>query len=191
MKGRESTLQQYVSDMVAVERNLAAMAKRQLEDVKDESSEAGRIVLNLHNLAERHAEHLKEQLSALGGDPASGIKEAVSAGVGAMTGMYEKMRGEAPSKMVRDDYAALNVAAIGYTMLHTTGLALGDHSTAELAMRHLRHYTPMIMEINQIIPQLVVADLSNDVEGIDAMSAQQARANTQEAWRSPTGQANI
>lgn len=191
MKGRESTLQQYVSDMVAVERNLAAMAKRQLEDVKEESSDAGRLVLNIRNLSERHAEHLKEQLEALGGDPASGIKEVVTAGMGAVSGMYEKMRSEAPSKMVRDDYAALNMAAIGYTMLHTTGLALGDHATAELAMRHLRHYTPLIMEINQIIPQLVVADLSNDVEGIDALSAQQARANTQEAWRSPTGQTNL
>jgi hypothetical protein len=40
--------------------------------------------------------------------------------------------------MLRDDYTALNLAAIGYHMLHTTGMGLQNQATADLALRHLK-----------------------------------------------------
>jgi len=85
--------------------------------------------------------------------------------------------------MLRDDYTALNLATIGYTMLHTTGLALNDQATADLALRHLREYTSIVMEINQVIPSVVVAELRDDGGVINESVVQDAVANSQMAWQ--------
>jgi ferritin-like metal-binding protein YciE len=184
------TLQHYVSDMLAVEKEILEAVKRQADDdhVQDHSADAKRIIQRIERLAEEHQQSLDRHLEELGGDPASGIKKVVTAGMGAVAGMYDKLRSESVSKMLRDDYTALNLAAISYTMLHTTGLALQGHKTAELAIRHLRDYAPIIMEINEIIPQIVVEDLREDVEMVDATSADRAINNTQQAWRPTNGQ---
>jgi hypothetical protein len=97
--------------------------------------------------------------------------------------MYDKIRSEKVSKMLRDDYTALNLAAVGYSMLHTTGLAVQDHATAALALRHLKDYTSIIMELNAIIPSVVVAELKDNDVVIVESSVQQAIQNTQDAWK--------
>jgi ferritin-like metal-binding protein YciE len=185
MKERSETLQKYVSDMMAVEDHIANAVKRQAEDkdVYKHNPQASQIIQSIAQMTEQHSQHLNRHLEALGGDPAKGIKEVATAAMGAIAGMYDKVRNETVSKMLRDDYTALNLAAVGYTMLHTTGLALQDQSTADLALRHLQHYTPIIMQINQIIPNVVVADLRDTIPTLNEASIQQAMQNTQDAWR--------
>ena len=190
MQARSDTLQQYVSDMIAIEEHIANAVKRQAED-KDvlNNPQASRIIQNILQYAEQHSQHLKQHLESIGGDPAKGIKEVATSALGAVAGMYDKIRSEQVSKMLRDDYTALNLAAIAYTMLHTTGLALQDQGTASLALRHLQHNTPIIMELNQIIPSVVVAELKDDGLNVIEGSAQQAVNNTQNAWK-PSGNGN-
>ena len=121
MQARSDTLQQYVSDMIAIEEHIANAVKRQAED-KDvlNNPQASRIIQNILQYAEQHSQHLKQHLESIGGDPAKGIKEVATSALGAVAGMYDKIRSEQVSKMLRDDYTALNLAAIAYTKLHTT-----------------------------------------------------------------------
>jgi ferritin-like metal-binding protein YciE len=193
MKARSDTLQQYVSDMIAVEEHIENAVKRQAEDkdVAKNNPQASQIIQNIVRHTEQHSQHLKQHLESIGGDPAKGIKEVATSALGAVAGMYDKIRSEQVSKMLRDDYTALNLAAIAYTMLHTTGLALQDQGTASLALRHLQHYTSIIMELNQIIPSVVVAELKDDGLNLIEGSAQQAVNNTQDAWKpSSSGNGN-
>lgn len=185
MKARSETLQKYVSDMIAVEDHIATAVKRQTEDkhVYEHNPQASQIINEIAQMTEQHAQHLKQHLEKIGGDPAKGLKEMATSALGAVAGMYDKIRNEKVSKMLRDDYTALNLAAVSYTMLHTTGLALQDQVTADLALRHLEHYSSIIMRINQIIPSIVVEDLRDDVPMINEASVQQAMENTQNAWR--------
>jgi hypothetical protein len=185
MKARSDILQKYVSDMIAVEHHIGGAVKRQTEDsdVYKHNPQASQIIKDIAEMTEQHEQHLKQHLEAIGGDPGKGIKEVATTVMGAIAGVYDKMRNEAVSKMLRDDYTALNLAAVSYTMLHTTGLALQDQATAELALRHLKHYASLVMEINQVIPAVVVEDLRNDVSIMNEMSAQQALENSQNAWR--------
>ena len=190
MQARSDTLQHDVSDMIAIEEHIANAVKRQAEDQDVlNNPQASRIIQNILQYAEQHSQHLKQHLESIGGDPAKGIKEVATSALGAVAGMYDKIRSEQVSKMLRDDYTALNLAAIAYTMLHTTGLALQDQGTASLALRHLQHYTPIIMELNQIIPSVVVAELKDDGLNVIEGSAQQAVNNTQNAWK-PSGNGN-
>jgi len=189
-KARSDTLQKYVSDMIAVEEHIREAVKRQTEDsnIYKHNPQASQIIQDIAEMTERHGQHLKQHLELLGGDPAKGIKEVATTVMGAVAGLYDRVRDEKVSKMLRDDYTALNLAAVSYIMLHTTGLALQDQGTAELALRHLKHYTSIIMEINQIIPAVVVADLKDEVPILNEMAVQQALENTQEAWK-PSGSA--
>ena len=65
--------------------------------------------------------------------------------------------------MLREDYTALSLAAIRYHMLHTTGLALQDQAMADLALRHLKDWTPIIVEISQAVHPVVVQELRDVV----------------------------
>jgi len=182
LKARSDTLQQYVSDMIAVEEHIGSAVKRQSED-KDLLPQAREIIDHITRHTEEHAQALKQLLQSVGGDPAKGIKEVATTALGAIAGLYDKTRSEKVSKMLRDDYTALNLATVGYSMLHTTGLVVQDSPTAALALRHLKNYTSIIMEVNQIIPSVVVAELKdNGVVLIDG-NVQQAVNNIQDAWK--------
>jgi hypothetical protein len=183
---RMDQLQKYVSDMIALEDHIESAVSHQTKDDKLEkhNAEAVRIIYRIEQLNKSHREALRQHLEALGGDTASGLKEMASDLLGNIAGLYDKVRTQAVSKMLRDDYTALNLAAMGYTMLHTTALALNDQRTADLALRHLRDYAGTVMSINEIIPQVVVDDLRNDVEMINEASVHQALQNSQSAWRS-------
>jgi ferritin-like metal-binding protein YciE len=185
LKARSDILQQYVSDMMAVEEHIGTAVKRQAEDkdVSKNNPQASQLIQQIARHTEQHAQRLKEHLEAIGGDPAKGIKEVATAALGAVAGMYDKIRSEKVSKMLRDDYTALNLAAVGYSMLHTTGLAVQDHATAALALRHLKDYTSIIMELNSAIPSIVVAELKDNDVVIVESSVRQAVQNTQDAWK--------
>src|SRR3954468_21600247 len=134
-------LQKYVSDMAAVEEHISSAVQRQIKDEKlaKHASQAARVINNIAQISAHHEQELQTHLQAIGGDAAKGIKEVTTAALGSIAGLYDKMRSEAVSKMVRDDYTALNLATMSYTMLHTTALALNEPRTAALALRHLQN----------------------------------------------------
>jgi len=183
MTERQDTLQQYVSDMLAVERHiLPALENQSQDDRYAKHPEARRLVNKIEATIRSHIDGLEQLLRKLGGDPASPIKSAVTAALGVAATMIEKVRTDPVSKNLRDDYTVLNLAAVSYTMLHTTGQALQDEQTADLAANFLRDYTPLIAEINEVVPEVVVSELRDETELLDPEAAKRAIKRTQEAW---------
>ena len=184
MSERQDTLQQYVSDMLAVERHiLPALENQSKDDRYAKYPEARRLVNKIETTIRSHIDGLEQHLRKLGGDPASPIKSAMTAALGMAASVIEKVRTDPVSKNLRDDYTVLNLAAVGYTMLHTTGQALMDEATADLAVNFLRDYTPLIAEINEVIPEVVVSELRDETELLDPDAATRAVKRTQEAWQ--------
>ena len=184
MSERQDTLQQYVSDMLAVERHLLPAFENQSKDDRfAKHPEARRLVNKIEATINSHINGLKQHLENLGGDAASPVKSAVTAALGVAAAAIENMRTDPISKNLRDDYTALNLAAISYTMLHTTGKALMDEQTADMAASFLIDYTPLITEINEVIPEVVVSELRDETEVLDPGAAEQATERTQHAWR--------
>lgn len=183
MSERQDTLQQYVSDMLAVERHLHQAIRRQKGDASLRAHpEAAAIIERTEAAIDNHIAALETRLEELGGDAAAPIKEAVTAALGAAAGVINQLRTEQVSKMLRDDYTALSLAAISYHMLHTTGLALMDPATADLALRHLRDYTPIITDISHAVHASVARDLQDNGMVVDATVASRSEQATQEAW---------
>ena len=184
MSERQDTLQQYVSDMLAVERHiLPALENQSKDDRYAKYPEARRLVNKIETTIRSHIDGLEQHLRKLGGDPASPIKSAVTAALGVAATVIEKVRTDPVSKNLRDDYTVLNLAAVSYTMLHTTGQALQNQATADLALNFLRDYTPLIAEINEVIPEVVVSELRDETELLDPDAATRAVKLTQEAWQ--------
>lgn len=84
--------------------------------------------------------------------------------------------------MLRDDYTAMSMAAIGYTMLNSSALALSDDRTANLAMRYLKDWAPLITGISRIIPQVVTHELTKDHPNLAMSAGLESLRRTQEAW---------
>lgn len=185
MKDPKDILRPYVADMAAVEKHILEAIERQRNDndVK-ELPQALQLVSRLETTLKRHVDGLESHLKQFdGGSVAGAVKETVTGVLGVFAGIYDKVRKDTASRMLRDDYTALNLAAVSLTMLHTTALAVRHQTTADLALRNLKELTPLIMELAEVVPHVVVRELAQDGRAYDVAIAQQAVRNTQEAWQ--------
>ncbi len=160
-KEQHDTVRKYVADMLAVTKHIHEAIERQKDDKRVQ--------------ADTNASQIVNRIDG-------------GAVTGVLAGLYDKVRVDAVSKMLRDDYTALSLAAISQTMLHTTGLAMKEQSTASLAHGQLSDLTPLIVDLSELIPLVVARELANDGENVDTSVGPEARRNTQKAWnREVTG----
>lgn len=194
MSERLDTLRSYTNDMLALTRHIQQATAYQKADTTVKHIPA------VYKLIETIDATLREQQAALEAHLErfesnffEDAKSTIAEWLGALAGVYDRLRPNTAARMLRDDYTALGLAAISYTMLHTTGLALRSDETTEetlardtaaLAVRHLEALTPLIVEISRVIPQAVNIELIEDTTAVDLDVAETATARTQAAWRS-------
>jgi len=181
----QHSIQTYVSDMLALERHIAQPLKRQL-DMQDTAKYGGAltVISQLQSLCASHVTALEQCLEQLGGHEASPVKSAWSSLLGAGAAAIDSVRKTKVSKNLRDDYTALSLATISYTMLYTTAAGLGDTLVADLAQRHLADYARLVMQISQIIPDVVLQELRDDGETVAVGAEETIRQTTNEVWKS-------
>jgi hypothetical protein len=179
------SLQTYVSDLLALIKHIEVPIERQL-GIEDWAnySEALAIVRDIKNVTAAQQTALEAELSRLGRSGAAGFKSAWSALLGAGAAAVGSVRKTKVSKNLRDDYTALGLASISYTMLHATALGLGDESVATLAQRSLEQITPIIVRISKAIPAVVLQELRDDGESVSLSAAEVSTKVTHQAWQS-------
>jgi ferritin-like metal-binding protein YciE len=177
------TITKYLGDMHALESHGLRAISRQAEQLKESGHpEALGAVREFKRTLEGHIAALEQRLKALGGSPTSPVKDAVSAAAGVAAGLYNAVRNEEASKSVRDDYTFVSHTAIAYLMLHTAAAGLGDRDTAVLAERGYRDAARMVMEIDRLMPGLVLEELRQDrLQVADVSEA--CRTMVHDAWR--------
>ena len=183
MRNENDILRQYLSDMIALDEHINTALERQLNDDRTQQfPEARQLITKIKGTLGTHIDGLRSQVKRLGGEESGPIKEAVSMVAGVAAGLYDKMRHDPVSKMLRDDYTALSLASIAYTMLHTTGLAVKNNGVADIALGYLKDVTPLVVELSKVIPPVVVKDLEDNEVTLDQSAGQEAVRRTQEAW---------
>jgi|ERR1700694_407053 len=183
MPNEEHSLATYVSDMLAVERHIQKPFSVQAKDDDfAKYANARALVTRLDKLAERHADALKSALDTLGGHEASAVKSAVTDVLGGVAGVIDKIRKTKVSKSLRDDYTALSLCTVSYTMLATTALSYGDARVASLAQQHLGDYTKAVMDISDAIPEVVVQELADLGLSVQQSAADEGRKIARNAW---------
>ena len=176
------TIADYVGDMAALESHIEEALDRQLIEVKDDPV-ALAAVRDFHDMVKQHRDTLKAMEEETGKTIGTPIKEAGAALIGKAAGIIDLLRTEGVSKGLRDNYAAFSLAAISYSMLHTTATALGDSRVASLAERHLRDHADAIMRINEIMPGVVFRELEKDGHQADNAAVEATRAAVLRSWQ--------
>ncbi len=178
-----ATLQTYVNDMLSLQKHILEAVEHQYADANVKAdAQAYDLVGKLKSTLNHQVGELEPHVQRLGSEVMATVKMAVTNLLGNVAGLYNKVRKDPVSRMLRDDYTALNFAAVSYTQLYTTGLAYGDQGVASTTLKHLKELTPLIIHINEIMPHVVVRELADEGPGIDMSVAPKAFADTQEAW---------
>jgi ferritin-like metal-binding protein YciE len=181
----ETTIADYVGDMVALESHIEEALDRQLDEAKDDP-DARQAVQRFHDMVKQHRDTLKVLQEDTGSTAGNPIIEAGSALLGKAAGAINLVRAEGISKALRDDYAAFSLAAISYSMLHMTALGLGNERVASLAKQNLTDYAGAIERINEIMPAVVNRELVKDGHQPDPAAVAATNKMVAEAWHSAT-----
>lgn len=193
MDNQQNETRKHLSDMLAVESHILEAVERQRQDETiREHLEANKLLIEIERVLRAHTDSLKDLSDQYGAGGESALKRAVSEALGFVAGLYDKVREQKMTRMYRDNYAALSLAAMSYTTLHTFGLAVRENRIADLALRHLEEITPLLIEISRILPRLVVEEVGDELnQQVDSSAIQAAVQNTQRAWNvssaAPTG----
>jgi ferritin-like metal-binding protein YciE len=184
MADAKTILQKYVSDMLSLESHIAQAIDKQVKENKDNPEVNSKFEVYSRTV-QNHVEQLSSRLERLGGAANSPIKEGVAAALGVAAGVIDKFRSEEVSKNFRDDFTALNLSLISYEMLHTTALSLGDMETADLAARNVKDNADFVMEIQKLIPQVVLSELKKNHEVTpDESAVNQTKELVSNIWKS-------
>lgn len=172
----------YVGDMHALVTHGLQAVERQIENLKEEGHpEAYNAVQEVARTLRVHASMLDARTRALGGSATKPVKDAVSAIAGVAAGLINAVRSEEASKSIRDDYTFLSHAAIGYLMLYTTAASLADNETAQLAQTGYQDVARLAMQVDHIMPTLVIQELMQDGLRVTDVSSQALRM-VKQAW---------
>lgn len=189
-KDRADILNDYVTDMAAVERHILAAVERQLDsDATAKYPDAVRVLTSLRTALQNHVTGLEAYNDRTDdGDLKEAVKEVVTGALGVVAGFYDQIRqADKVSRMIRDSYTATSLAAVSYHMLYTSALGLKADDLADLAIRNLRDLTRLIGEMSEVVCTVVAAELADEDKSLDATVGQRAIEATQEAWK-PAGE---
>jgi ferritin-like metal-binding protein YciE len=188
-RDKNEAINSYITDMLALEDHIEKALKGQLEDLKD-YPDVIRELTQIHRKVEHHISDLKQlsERRAAGG-AADIIKRAGSAVLGLGAAAVDLVRKEGLPKNLRDDYTAFSLATIGYVMLHTTGLSLGEREVAELARQHFSDYADAVTRLHNIVPAAVVRYLKEDGLPAQENVLPEISRAIEEVWQSQSAQA--
>jgi len=188
-RDKTEAINSYITDMLALEDHIEKALRGQLEDLKDYQEVVGELT-KIHYKVEHHIADLKqlsERRSA--GGASNVIKRAGSAVLGLGAAAVDLVRREGLPKNLRDDYTAFSLATIGYVMLYTTGLSLGDQEVADLAHQHFADYAEAVTRLQNFVPAAVVRYLKEDGLPVQESMLPQVSRVIEEVWRTQSDQA--
>jgi hypothetical protein len=180
------TVCRYLGDLIAVHTHVGEAVARHAKDERVFRIANGRAVMERADaVLKKHLEELEAYAKTSGGVGAMGmIKEAITSMTGFVTGLYGTIRGEAASRMFRDDYTGISFVMICTQMLHTTARAVGEVTISAMLLRHMEELAEVIMEINGVLPYAVMADLGTDGEPImNPHAGEEAAREQTQAWK--------
>lgn len=182
MSERDEAIKKQLEDMLAVEQHVLEALERQREDENVRADvAANELVIRMERTMREHGERLKELAERFDVEPAR-WKAAVSSVLGVAAGLYDRVREQKLSRMLRDDYVALSLVAMSYTALHTFGLAVREDAIAQLAQDHLKDVTPLIVAVSKTLPLVVARETAETVAGADGSVGALSSEQTQRAW---------
>lgn len=185
----EATIASYVTDMLALEHHIEDALTGQIKDLEDDRESAPPL-MEIRDTCTQHARALQRIADAreqTGQGVSEIVKKAAASVMGAGAAAIDFVRTEKVPKLLRDDYTAASLAVIGYVMLHTTALSLGDDEVAELSHVHLQNHAKSVMTLHNIIPGAVIRFLQSEGHPATADVLPTISENLESVWHDNAG----
>jgi ferritin-like metal-binding protein YciE len=188
-RDKDEAINSYLTDMLSLEEHIQKAVSSQLEDLAD-YPEVTRDLRQVLRKTEQHISDLKELSGRRGArGTTDAIKRAGSILLGLGAAAVDLVRKEGLPKNLRDDYTAFSLATVGYVMLHTTALSLGEQEVADLARQHFSDYAYAVTLLHNVIPGAVVRFLREDGLPVREDVLPQISRVIEEVWHSQSDQA--
>jgi hypothetical protein len=175
----------YLTDLLGLEHHLVEALGRQREDQDiRRHTHVNELVIRTERSARDHYEGLKT-LAASYGIEESTWKKAMGTVLGAASGLVERARDPKLSRVIRDNYVVLSIAAMQYTSAHAFAMATRDERLAAQSLANLMDITPLLVALSKVLPEVVVEEtaLAHGPD-VDIAAGKVALQSTQKAWAS-------
>jgi ferritin-like metal-binding protein YciE len=185
-KDTNEVLRLYSSDLLELERHIIDMLKEQTdqEEVR-RYPEVQQLVTRIQNTVGEHLHELEQELESLGGEKSSLLKQTMGRVAGTAMGMAAKVEGsEKCSKVLRNNYVALDAASLGSLMLYITAAAFSNQRMGEISERHFNELTSLAAETRDLIPDLVVREFADEGYSVKSEVSEEVSRKTQHWMRS-------
>lgn len=162
-----------------VERQLSHSSINQYGDVKE-------MLHGVKEVLERHYARLNlalDQVTAGLSDLEMPKERDSIEGNNNSSGRNRQIRQEQISQMLHEDYAALNLAAMGNSLLHTTALAAESKEIADIALEHLANLNHYVHKMSELMPRVVAQELAIQFPDVKLDIGSLAAQNTREVYR--------
>lgn len=170
-----TTIETYTTDLYELIKHTQTVIRSQKNSEKMMNARAVDLLHDI-DLAFTNQINSFEEMEVLNECAQKSVKDTVAKAVGKAAGFIDAARGDAASKMLRDDYTALSMIASGYTMLHTAALGNDKTELSDFAQESLTRVAQLITETSKILPNIVADEM--EITEI----AEEAEENTQKAW---------
>jgi ferritin-like metal-binding protein YciE len=188
-RDRDEAINSYITDMLSLEEHIEKAIRGQLEDLK-EYPEVTRDLKQIHRKVEHHISDLRGVTQRRNAKtPADALKRVGSALLGLGAAAVDLVRTEGLAKNLRDDYTAFSLATIGYVMLETTALGLGDREVGDLAHQHFADYAQAVTLLHNVIPGAVIRFLREEGLPVREDVLPEISRAIEEVWHAQSAQA--
>lgn len=183
-KQNHKAIADWIGDIVALEGHIEEALDHQLK-LKSDSARLTSTIQRFHDTVRDSKRRAVSYEKEYGTEASKGIIERGSELLGKAAGIIDRLRADSVSKALRDDFTAFNHAAIAYSTLHATSMALGDSATEAFSSEGLRTYAALAQDVNQVISEAVVLDLKSnpDYAHVDTAIAEQCRQFINQTWK--------
>ncbi|HEV2129112.1 MAG TPA: DUF892 family protein [Thermomicrobiales bacterium] len=183
-KQNHKVIADWIGDIVALEGHIEEALDHQIK-LKSDSPQLTSTIQRFHDTVRDSKRRAVSYEKEYGTEASKGIIERGSELLGKAAGIIDRLRADSISKALRDDFTAFNHAAIAYSTLHATSMALGDSATEAFSGEGLRTYAALSQDVNQVISEAVVRDLKSnpDYGHVDTAVAEQCRQFINQTWR--------
>jgi len=152
-------LKQHLGEQIALEEHLCKIIEEQIIDLEGpEFADAKQVLRETIEVLENNFQPLNAILSKL--EEGVGSKSVKGNGVSLHHSLELAQNKRKISRMLRDDYLALNLITMSNTLLHTTALALNHEDVAQLALKHLKRLAPLVVRLGKVFPSVVFVELN-------------------------------
>ncbi len=163
MNSKQSdTLSMYVNDMLAVEKDIFNAVDSQAKDETVAKAGVSALVRQIAADSGARVQALEALTKTRENKIGAAVKGAIATAAGTLAGLYDKVRQHPVSRSLRDDYVALSLAAVAYSMLYTTAVAFEDDEVADVALNSLSQITGQVKKLGSAIPSVVVHELKDE-----------------------------